>query len=117
MNREKVISREYKLVLKTENFSGQEKELLNKASMFWKDCKKAIEPVIKSTDGGFDAINTRREIRFYDTKALEMHNMNYIFRERKGISNDKREVTLKFRHPDRYLSQDRDMLARKIGKG
>src|SRR5262249_24084285 len=37
----------------------------------------------------------------------------YIFRERIGIDDKSREVTLKFRHPDRYIASDRCMDAQK----
>jgi len=117
MNREKVISREYKLVLKAEKFLGQEKDLLSKAQNFWKDCITTIDPSGTHTAGTFDKINGQWEIRFYDTSDLSLYHTNYIFRERRDLLSDEREVTLKFRHPDRYFSQDRDMLSRKIGSG
>jgi hypothetical protein len=117
MNREKVISREYKLVLKAENFTGAENSLLKKTHAFWTKCKKIIKPVANITEGKLNKIGAQREIRFYDTANLVLHEMDYIFRERKNLLKDEKEVTLKFRHPDRYISQDRNMLSRKIGKG
>src|SRR5690349_10137155 len=108
MNREKVISREYKLVLKAENFTGAENSLLKKAHSFWTNCKKVIKPVTSLTEGDLNKIAAQREIRFYDTPDLALHGMDYIFRERKNLLKDEKEVTLKFRHPDRYISQDRD---------
>jgi hypothetical protein len=117
MNREKVISREYKLVLKAENFTGAEKNLVKKTHTFWTNCRKIIKPVTGVITGDLNKISAQREIRFYDTANLTMHGMDYIFRERKNLLKDEKEVTLKFRHPDRYISQDRDMLSRKIGKG
>jgi hypothetical protein len=116
MNREKVISREYKLVLKEENFSGNESDLKKKAQIFWTNFEKIINPVIKTVRGNLDTIKIKREIRFYDTKDFTLHNKGYIFRERKNLSDDKREVTLKFRHFDRYFSQDRSMKSGKNGK-
>jgi hypothetical protein len=116
MNREKVISREYKLVLKTENFRGKETDLINNAKVFWATFTKIISPVIKNTAGNLDTINIKREIRFFDTENFTLHDKDYIFRERKSLSNYKKEITLKFRHPDRYVSQDRDMQSRNTGK-
>lgn len=116
MNSEKVISREYKLVLKTDKFTGGEFILLKNAKIFWVSLNKLIQPVAKTEQGNLDTISLKREIRFYDTKNFTLHNNNYIFRERKNFSNDQKEVTLKFRHPDRYVSQDRNMKSRKIGK-
>lgn len=117
MKREKVISREYKLVLKAENFAGAENNLAKKAHVFWSTCKKILKPVIKVINGDLDKMSIQREIRFYDTCNLSLHSIDYVFRERKNLLDDEKEVTLKFRHPDRYISQDRDMLPRKIGKG
>ena len=117
MNREKLISREYKLVLKAERFAGKENDLLKKAAGFWAECSKAIESSLPAVNGKLDKITTRREIGFYDSKAFGLYSHSYIFRERRDLTNDETEVTLKFRHPDRYVSQDRDMLSRKIGKG
>src|SRR5688572_4241081 len=113
MNRQRVISREYKIVLKPENFSGNESGLKEKAHSFWADFQKIIKALINVTRGNLDVINKKREIRFYDTRDFILHKGNYIFRERKNFSDDKREVTLKFRHPDRYVSQNRDMRSRK----
>jgi hypothetical protein len=116
MNREKVISREYKLVLKTENFKGQESDLINNAKIFWTNLTKIISPVIKNTAGNLETINSKREISFFDTENFTLHDKDYIFRERKSLSDNKKEITLKFRHPDRYVSQDRDMQSQKTGK-
>ena len=106
MNSEKVISREYKLVLKTEKFTGDEFNLLKNAKVVWASLKKVIQPVAQTEQENLDTISLKREIRFYDTKNFTLHNNNYIFRERKNFSNSQKEVTLKFRHPDRYVSQD-----------
>ena len=40
-----------------------------------------------------------------------------MFRERIDVGPGEREVTLKFRHPDRYIAQDRNMDAMRKGKG
>jgi hypothetical protein len=116
MNSEKVISREYKLVLKTEKFTGDEFNLLKNAKVFWASLEKVIQPVAQTEQENLDTISLKREIRFYDTKNFTLHNNNYIFRERKNFSNNQKEVTLKFRHPDRYVSQDRNLKSRKISK-
>jgi hypothetical protein len=47
--------------------------------------------------------------RVYNTKDLLLHAKDYIFHERKSLTDGGQEVTLKFRHPDRYVSQDRGM--------
>ena len=106
---ERVISREYKLVLKATKFRVTGEGLIDRAIVFWNQLKKAGAPLIRICVGQLDNIRIRREIRFFDTKNLLLYSHDYIFRERKDIGSDKREVTLKFRHPDRYVAQHRDM--------
>ncbi len=114
MNREKVISREYKLGLKKKNFSGDESKLLENAERFWTSFTNIS---LLECSGSLKKIDAKREIRFYDTDDLTLFHNDYIFRERKEGNNGKKEITLKFRHRDRYTSEDRYMLPGKIGKG
>lgn len=109
MRNQKVISREYKIVLKKENFTGNENDLIEKANIFCNDLKKIIDHPIKLVHEDFDVIKSRREIRFYDTNVLTLRSKNYIFRIRRDVDDNKTEATLKFRHPDRYISQHHDM--------
>jgi hypothetical protein len=46
---------------------------------------------------------------FYDTSDLCLDRNGYIFRERIDAASGQREVTLKFRHPDRYLAASQDL--------
>jgi hypothetical protein len=108
MSRQKVISREYKLALKAKKFTGDEAELIEKATVFWTELQKAIKTIAATTERTID-IKSRREINFYDTQARTLQKAHYIFRERKDLADDQKEITLKFRHPDRYVAQDRDM--------
>ncbi len=50
-------------------------------------------------------------------RERQLHSKNYLFRERKNLIGNEREVTLKFRHPDRYISQDRNIKSKLNGKG
>lgn len=111
MYKEEVISREYKVMLQKERFIGAEEQLLQAAREFWRDFKNAIADVINDVEGDLKKIVDRREIKFYDTDDRFLYRISYIFRERCDINTGNREVTLKFRHPDRYLSQDRSMKA------
>jgi hypothetical protein len=111
MTRQLVTSREYKIMLRPERFAGEEKRLRKKAKKFWRDFEREIRPVVVDTDGDLDKMAKRREIRFYDTPSRRLFKNSYVFRERVDESG-KREVTLKFRHPDRYLAQARDLNAR-----
>ena len=111
MSRKKVISREYKLVLNTENFSGNEAESGKKIEKFWRNLEEVYPGKLKFGKKT-GKIKSNREIRFFDTVNALLDSHHYIFRERKDINNNQREVTLKFRHADRYISQDRDIRAR-----
>lgn len=111
MHRETVTSREYKVMLQKERFIGTEEQLLRTASTFWRSFKDAITVIVNGVDGDLKKITDRREIKFYDTENHLLYQEHYIFRERRDIGTGKQEVTLKFRHLDRYISQDRSMKA------
>lgn len=118
MNRQKVKSREYKIMLRAGEFHGGEDLVLEKANQFWTDFAKAVAQMEIAADGTLDTINKRRLIRFFDTMGHRLRKNGYVFRERVDVEDESdREVTLKFRHPDRYLAQDRNMDARKDAKG
>jgi len=51
----------------------------------------------------------QRRIRFWDTESQHLNKLGYICRQREKLTNAEREITLKFRHRDRHVSQDRDM--------
>ena len=104
-------SREYKVMLKSELFSGLEARLLEQANDFWSEFKETIRDIVLDTDGTLNKIETPRLVRFYDSASHRLQQNDYIFRERIDLNSDQREITLKFRHPDRYISQDRDMAA------
>ena len=109
MRKEAVTSREYKVMLRENRFTGDEAQLLKAAGEFRRDLKKAVKAIVIEVDGDLARIKTRRLIRFYDTAGHHLIEGQYIFRERHEPITDEREVTLKFRHPDRYLAEDRDM--------
>ncbi len=107
-----VSSREYKVMLKAERFTGSESDLLGSAEDFWSAFKSAIADSVLDTDGSLDEIEKRRTVRFYDTQDHHRLRKNdYVFRERCDCDTNERQVTLKFRHPDRYIAQDRNMAA------
>src|SRR5262245_54517479 len=108
--KQKVISREYKVMLKSKRFIGPRSSLVERAESFWKEFKGAVKSVVLDTGGKLHKLE-QRTIRFYDTPARHLYEKDYIFRERIESDSGEREVTLKFRHPDRYVSEDRDMTA------
>jgi hypothetical protein len=109
MKRQKATSREYKVTLRPGRFKGDEKKLLNAASLVWRDFSTSVAEVVVDTHGGFEHIKVRRLITFFDTSKQGIQKAGYILRERRDFKRSEREVTLKFRHPDRYIAQDRDM--------
>ena len=108
MKNRKVNSREYKVMLKHKKFKGDKDELLKQAKEFWQTFSDAIADVVSETDDKFKKPE-KQLVRFYDTKKEILNSNSYVFRERKDIDGENREMTLKFRHRDRYLSQARDM--------
>lgn len=115
---EKVVAREYKVMLQTEQFAGNESQVLNAANTFWDAFTQAINLLDLKTDGSLKKIKDRRIIDFYDTDTPHLlYGNDYIFRVRRDTSTDEREITLKFRHPDRYIAQDRNMNARDVSQG
>lgn len=112
-----VTSREYKIMLKASRFRGDEAKLLEEAEGFWQVFRRAIAPIVIDTSGDFDTVEKRRFIRFHDTDTLRLRANGYVFRERTDAISNEREVTLKFRHEDRYFSQDRNMSAKDDDEG
>lgn len=96
-------------MLRPKRFSGDEKALLRAAGAFWRDfCASARDIVIKS-DGDLKKIKTRRLITFFDTAKQHLNRSSYVLRERHDIDGADRRVTLKFRHADRVVAEDRNM--------
>jgi hypothetical protein len=104
-----VVSREYKVMLQPTRFSGPEKKLIETAAEFWTDFSRTIGPLIREADGSLDRIQKRRLIAFLDTDSQQLRENGYIFRVRRSLKTGEPEVTLKFRHPDRYIAEKRQM--------
>jgi len=113
--KQNVTSREYKVMLKKERFVGLRLGHLEQAKCFWDDFKSSILDIVFDTDGSLNKVEKQRTISFYDSADCYLRKNNYVFRERVDLITARGEVTLKFRHPDRYISQDRDMSAADAG--
>ena len=109
MEPQRVVSREYKVMLRPTLFTGAEKAVLADAHALWQDVAGKIGDVVVHVDGDLSHIKARRLISFFDTTSHRLDEAHYIFRERRATDGSKREVTLKFRHPDRFFAQARDM--------
>ena len=111
MQRRTVMSREYKVMLRPSRFRGKEEALLEAAKALWHDFSTTVKKkkTVVDTEGTLTRIATRRLITFYDTRDRILNEARYIFRDRRGVDGSDRDITLKFRHPDRYVAQDRNM--------
>lgn len=106
----KLTSREYKLILRALRFSGGERELVRAARQFWNDfAHQALLPELRP-EGNLEEIKTDRTITFHDTEQHLLYDNDYNLRLRQD-KDGKREATLKFRHLDRFVAQDRNMEA------
>ena len=109
MSRRPVQSREYKVMLRPEGFSGDEAAMRKSAGAFWRDFRTQIADVVIEAEGELGQIKTQRLITFFDTPKQLLNRSSYIVRERVDLESGARQVTLKFRHADRFLAQDRTM--------
>jgi hypothetical protein len=111
VRRQRVASREYKVMLRPARFAGNETALLRAAAAVWRDLGRSVADVVLDASGRFDRVETRRLIRFHDTRRHHLNQAGYVYRERRDVASGDCEATLKFRHPDRYVAQHRDMRA------
>lgn len=96
-------------MLRPGRFIGDERALLNAAKVLWGDlAAKNVRRIIDSR-GELGQIESRRLITFLDTARKHVYRSGYILRERWDLKSSEREVTLKFRHPDRYVSANRNV--------
>lgn len=109
MARRPVVSREYKVMLRPERFAGSDDDVQTAVGSFWADVGRVLADLDVPTDGDFDEVKARRRIRFFDTAERLLDGNRYLVRERIDVDGDERELTLKFRHSDRYVAVDRDM--------
>ena len=112
MKTRKVVSREYKLMLQAAKFAGPEQHLLAVAHEVWEELVGAIAPFVVRADGALDTISKERLVSFLDTQARHLWVSGYVLRLRRTLEGSRPEVTLKFRHPDRYVAAARQMKSR-----
>jgi hypothetical protein len=96
-------------------FAGPETKLVQAAGRFWNDFSRAITTrrAVIDVDGALDEVTKRRLIEFLDTRKKHLGKNHYIFRVRRDGQGPP-EVTLKYRHGDRYLAQSRRMNRRRL---
>ena len=109
-----VRSREYKVMLKTERFDGKSKEIAKAAERFRKSLKRGIAELVLPIAGdvltgdefAISAPDKQVVVEFRDTKDRRLRESNLVFRTRQPVGGGSLELTLKCRHPDRFLVSD-----------
>jgi hypothetical protein len=109
-----VVSREYKAMLRADRFAGTQKQLLGSARRLWNEFVQVVEPNVFDVEGTLDTPEKPRLIGFFDSGAQHLRKGGYILRVRRSVDDGKPEVTLKFRHPDRYVAEGRQMKSDRI---
>jgi hypothetical protein len=101
-----VTSREYKLMLRPDRF----RDRAEGTDAYW----SLVEFLIGKKQGLEIRKRPDRELRrktwYLDTPGTELRKLGYALRARKEFDEEERfKVTLKYRHPDRYLSACQDL--------
>ncbi len=112
VHREDVDSREFKRMLAASRFPSDEAGLREAASAFWDALAQRLLALGLSTRGSLERVPRKRvrEVRFLDTESLALRRWGYVLRVRQDLEGQRPpQWTLKFRHADRYLAQDRDL--------
>ena len=105
MKSTRITSREYKLTLKPGLFSGPARKRGVASSRFMRDVARVASALGIRTRGRLDTAKAPRLIGFMDTADATIGSTGYILRERRDLESGQRELTLKFRHPDRYVTE------------
>ncbi len=98
-NNRPINSREFKLMLSTNAFSNR-KEGIKKFS-------EILQFQLRNQNGEFKENNVEEKKRltwYLDTSRYELHAKKFLFRIREEKETNDYNVTLKCRHPDRYVS-------------
>lgn len=111
-----VEGREYKLMLDPNQFIGSGTTLQTKINTYWNDVKTAIQSApLSRTASGSLTFDQQRSVLFYDVPTTcELNNIGYILRERVNSSGS-RELTLKYRSIDRYISGAKNVSGNQSG--
>jgi hypothetical protein len=97
------------MMLRAGKFNGSAEQLSEASTSLWQDLASVILPNAIAVSGTEDVSRRRREVRFFDTDGHWLRQNDYVVRERTDLDSNERQLTLKFRHPDRFYSQDRSM--------
>lgn len=104
MSNKPITSREFKLMLKTDRFSNRDA-----GSGEFMD----LVAILIENQGGEvtkDFEEKERRVWYLDTPAFALRQKGFILRLRREMEADKQfKLTLKYRHPDRYLASNSEM--------
>ena len=82
MTKQKINSREYKVMLNRDRFNGSMDKVNNCAQEFWDTFSDAIKDIATASDDKFE-VDKKRFIRFFDTEDHLLYDKHeYVFRER-----------------------------------
>lgn len=108
------------MMLRTEKFDGDTPQQIASCSAFLEALGAQIGEFVvpidgKPIEGACDRIEaeTSVAVQFLDTADFRIRNRTgYVLRQRTQLEDGTREVTLKFRHRDRFLASRRDTTAK-----
>ncbi|MDA7979392.1 MAG: hypothetical protein MPJ50_11570 [Pirellulales bacterium] len=107
-----VTSREYKIMLQAKRFAGTKEQVLIAAERFRCVFADAINKHAmghQSTQLSGERFGIRRKkkqaiVEFLDTEDRRLQRAGFVFRQRQPMHGGPCELTLKFRHADRFLA-------------
>ena len=92
-------------MLQAARFAGDEKQLLATAGQLWEDFSGAMVRSSPASRESLRRSTRQRLVAFLDSQAQHLWAAGYVFRVRRRLEGGRPEVTLKFRHPDRYVAE------------
>lgn len=106
-----ITSREYKLMLNADRFKNRKEG----ADAFWELAAALVEEQGGKAKKKIE--EKERRVWYLDTPDFELRRAGYVLRLREEMEAAKRfKLTLKFRHPDRYLSASRNVAVSAAGQ-
>ena len=101
-------------MLQPRAFDGSKKDVLKSVANFRNALDQTIAAVAftrqgETVSGKFKPVEEAKQVTvaFFDTEDFRLRESNYVFRQRQPIGGGPLELTLKFRHPVRFLASDR----------
>jgi hypothetical protein len=93
-------SREYKIMLQSSKFTTDH---LKDAQRFWFEFSNFLK-LLNFKTSGIPTIKKHREVKYYDTNDCKIRKSGFILRERFLEDTSNKEINLKARHVDRFIT-------------